>query len=196
VSIYGNARQYGYAVAARPPHRSLDTLPGALSAVPAGPSAADGVDGAQRAGDKVAKAVNALTTFIPIEGVVAFTFGTAVVKWLGGDGNGLRALFWIVFALSLLFYVYGAVKAARENAPGHVVYRDLYFWWKLVAVAIAFVVWAFGISAETLAAFFPGTAGKPDPFVSSFPVIVTATSPILTGIDGLLQPKPAGKPAG
>ena len=182
MSIYGNARQYAYAVA--PPAVRPPAAQGLVAGEPTPPPAP---------GDKLAKVVSALTNFIPGEAVAVFTAGIALIaKFIAAPAQPVwyQVFFFVVLVLSLILYVVVARQPARPGDPAPPLNLP-YFAFRLIAVIIAFVVWAWGISGGTLAAFWPGPQlGEADPAVRAvFGVCAGIASPVLTWIDGLLKPR-------
>ena len=99
--------------------------------------------------NNMAAAIAGLTSFIPAESVTLFVAATNVFNSWKTDSDGLFLWsFGILLVLSPVFYFATAVGTARSEGR-----KFSFNWkirWRLVAFFIAFIIWGFAISFETL----------------------------------------------
>lgn len=151
---------------------------------------ADGQDQRKTLSDRVGSALDVLKKFIPGEAVALFVPGVTIFKgWGDAAPRALITWFFVVLVLSVLFYLVAAATPAKAGDPVRIP-NGPYFWWKLVALFIAYVVWALAFSTETqhalLAPFTHST--NADPHIGDVLGILTlVASPVLTVFDGFFK---------
>lgn len=144
------------------------------------------------AADQLAAAIQAITSFIPAETITLFV-GVASIVASWNTHYGLVWWFIICALISPLFFVVASINAARS--AGRTFTLDGRFVWRLLALLIAFVIWATAVSPQTLdqvATWLGWAAGNPQSpdnhiLHDASSIAVLFTSPVLTAIDSLFR---------